>query len=230
VRTIARDRAATAHAAASAPLFARRVAPRAAFIGDSFTEASQVLPAQSFVALVAKRFHWQPVNLGQGGTGYVEPGPPGLGRAPLPDRAARIGATRADYVVVAAGINDANRHYPASRIEAAVARTLDTIRRQLPRATVIVVGPFWPNGYPIPEIDQIDQEVKQAALARHLPFVDPIGERWITGTNDGLVKGNRSRYIGPDGTHPTVAGQAYIARRIEQDLTRLGIRPWVASP
>lgn len=198
--------------------------PTAVFLGDSYTEAGQVVSNESFPVLVAQHFGWNGVNLGEGGTGYLAEGPVEFpDRAPFPDRVAAIVASDPDVVIVAGGINDQELITDdGTAFRAAVAATLDPLRAGLPNAEIYVVGPFWPNGYPVENITLANQIISEEAAARGLPFIDPVGGQWITGTNDGSEPGNRVDYIGPDGTHPTAAGHAWIAQRLIESLTAAG--------
>lgn len=71
----------------------------------------------------------------------------------------------------------------------------------------------------------MNQIIAEEAAARGLTFVSPVDGQWITGSNDGTDPGNRVEYIGEDGTHPTVAGQAWIAEQLIASLTAAGVTP-----
>lgn len=205
------------------PLEATRT--HVAFLGDSYTEASQVKQAESFVYLLGQQYGWATANDGSGGTGYVNPGPQGSGRYSLPNRVKQVVGQDPAIVFVSAGINDAGRNYSDGQLTKAIDLTLDGLQDGLPKARIVVIGPWWPNGFPTADAKRIDGLTKVAADERGLDFIDPIADRWITGSNDGTVAGNRSRYIGPDGTHPNAAGQAYLADKIAAALTTIGIKP-----
>lgn len=204
--------------------------PVAAFLGDSFTEAGNVKPDQSFVDIVSKYFGYFPTNDGSGGTGYLNPGPAYLHRSPIPDRVPNVVAQHPALVLVAGGINDAGRSDSDAALSSAIDKTLDGLTAGLPTARIVVVGCWWPNQKPTADAVRINGLLKKAATDRHLGFIDPIGDKWITGTNDANPPGNRAQYIGSDGTHPNAAGQAYIAGRLIDDLRQLGVRSVSSTP
>ncbi|MGY1711350.1 SGNH/GDSL hydrolase family protein [Geodermatophilus sp. SYSU D00758] len=213
-----------AAAPAEPPIHADRgPAPLAVVLGDSWSEGSGAeYPGGGFADQLAEAQGWRLINASQGGTGYVTDGPENYPkRAPLPERVPDVVAQGPDVVMVVAGLNDAGRDYTTEQLEGAVEATLRPLRDQLPEALVVVIGPFWPNEEPIDSALQVDAVIRQEAEDLGLPFVSPIEERWITGTNDGTPLGNRAQYIGTgvDGTHPTQAGHDYLADRIEQFLT-----------
>jgi len=198
--------------------------PTAVFLGDSFVEGGQVSDAERFVTLVSDHFGWTPVNEGEGGTGFITDGPAEFPeRAPLTERVSAVVASAPDVVVVAAGINDTGRGYTDDQVRAAVTQTLTDLRAGLPNAQIYVVGPFWPNGYPTESALTVNAIVAEVAASLSMPFIDPIVGGWITGTNDGAEPGNRVDFIGPDGTHPTVAGHAWIAEQIIAALESNGV-------
>ena len=189
--------------------------PVALWIGDSFTEASQVPEAERFPTLVSSHFNWHVENRAEGGTGYVTDGPAEFPeREPLPSHVASVVEAQPDVVFVAGGLNDTSRGYSEDQIRDAVRATLGDLRSGLPDAEIFVVGPFWPRGDPIAEVLLVRDIVKEESQSLGLPFLDPIDGGWV----------NRdASLIGPDGTHPSAAGQAAIAQRLIDELTALGV-------
>ena len=55
-----------------------------------------------------------------------------------------------------------------------------------------------------------------------MPFIDPLAERWVTGSRDSGT-GNAPQYILKDDTHPNPAGHQYFADRLATDLRKLGL-------
>lgn len=190
--------------------------PVAVFLGDSWVEGTGADTAQvMFAQQVADTFGWQLVNGGQGGTGYLDEGPPEFPeRGPIGERVAETVAAGPDIVIVAAGINDTGDGYASEEVTAAVTGALQALRDQLPGVPVVVVGPWWPNGFPTESAEMVDRVVTDVATALGLPFVSPMAEQWITGSNDGTVPGNREEFIGPDGAHPSQAGHDYLAQKL----------------
>ncbi len=199
--------------------------PVAVFLGDEWTEGQGAdSPTTAFAEQVARAHGWRLINAGQGGTGYVTDGPAASpGRSPLPERVADVVAQHPDVVIVAAGLDDAGQGYRGEQVTAAVRSTLEGLRQQLPDAFLAVIGPFWPNQEPIPSALEVDRAVSSVATELRLPFVSPISDKWITGTNDGTPLGNRARYIrtGDGGPTPTQEGHDYLATKINEWLDTL---------
>jgi lysophospholipase L1-like esterase len=152
-------------------------------------------------------------------TGYVTDGPVEFPeRAPFPDRVPAVIAAEPDVVLVAGGINDTDRAYSEDRLRTAITGTLSGLQQGLPEAQIVVVGPWWPTGYPTESAEQVDDIVTEVAASLDLPVVSPIDQGWITGTADGVEPGNRAEFIGPDGAHPSQAGHDYLADRLYEWL------------
>jgi hypothetical protein len=90
-----------------------------------------------------------------------------------------------------------------------------------PSAKIIVVGPPSYSGDPGAGLLGIRAQLKSAAQGAGAEFVDPIAEGWISDDADDL--------IGPDGDHPTVAGQHYLQARIAAVIEQASPGP-VAEP
>ncbi|ALE07617.1 hypothetical protein AL755_06485 [Arthrobacter sp. ERGS1:01] len=93
-------------------------------------------------------------------------------------------------------------------IGAAASAAFAEAKAKSPQAVMLVVGP--PSYTDQPESDRlaVRDEVQDAAVAVGAMFVDPIAQGWIMGHVDDL--------IGPDGDHPSVAGQHYIKAQMEK--------------
>lgn len=111
-------------------------------------------------------------------------------------------ALKPGMVVVQGGHNDSGS--PEAQVQAAARDVLSRLHAALPKAKIIVIGPIWPSG-DVPQIERIlEGDLKQIATAAGARFVDPIADGWFSG---GYAK-----LIGSDGTHPTDAGHARIAK------------------
>lgn len=139
------------------------------------------------------------VDAAENGAGYAATGANGSVFRDLVDR---VVDDRSQVVVVFGSDNDVGQ----PDLAAAIAGTLDRIRTLAPRARLIVVGP------PAPPADapQQLQGVRDAlqAVTGHVDgqFVDPLALKWF--------QGGDSRYVGPDGEHPSAAGEVYLARKM----------------
>jgi lysophospholipase L1-like esterase len=202
--------------------------PMALFIGDSYIGGTGAERGDGgFAWTVASKMGWKPVIDGQGGTGYVSRGPQTHNeRQPVRERI--VDDTEQfdfDYVIIAAGLNDSSRGYSAEKIEAEAAAAFRGVHEAEPQARLIVIGPFWPgDGWVLESAQQVSASVKKAALADGALYLDPFGEKWLTGRK-GDNNGNAERYISSDGTQPNQKGHDYLAGRIVRDLAEAGIVP-----
>jgi lysophospholipase L1-like esterase len=194
-------------------------APVVMFLGDSYTTGKLgQLPERTYAAETARALGWQVILGGYRGTGFVAKGHVGKTFAVLFDEQLAW-RPAPDLVIVSGGHND-RLHSPAVVAEAAK-RLFTTIQQRWTGARLVVLGPMW-GGDPVPEVIAIRDALAGVAQEQHLTFIDPLGERWITGDRT-LGTGNAQSYILPDGTHPTVEGARYIAGRLVTDLRRLNL-------
>ncbi|MGN7250034.1 SGNH/GDSL hydrolase family protein [Arthrobacter sp. SAFR-014] len=205
----AKNRASRRYAIRSASKHAA-TGPMLTVLGDSFVAGEPHVPAsETFPHKLAHSMGWT-VRFadGQGGTGYVAPG--GDGSAPYPVRIQDLAAVPADVLLISGGYNDTWNVVTGvksiSQVQAAIDSTLHAAPRVAPK--VIVVGPFWTRPEETPaQAYAINDYVHGAALARGFRFVDVLTDNWVT-------LENRAGIISEDDTHPTAAGQDYIAARL----------------
>jgi hypothetical protein len=153
------------------------------------------------------------------GSGYSSPGVRGLTFAQM---AATVIDPDTDLVIVFGSVNDAGE--PEESYAADVAATLATIRKRVPSATVIVVGPAWVDARIPPEVEQLEEVLRAASLRAEVDFVNPLEKRWFFDPNRSNVVG----LISTDGLHPTDAGHRYLAERMA-DLVNLELRARAAD-
>ncbi|HEU5160555.1 MAG TPA: SGNH/GDSL hydrolase family protein [Streptosporangiaceae bacterium] len=195
-------------------------APIVMFLGDSYTTGgTKTRPERAYAADAARELGWQVIIGGLGGTGFVAPG---ATHEPFDALFERQLAWRPepDMIIVAGGHND--RTYAPARVAAAAEALLAKIRQLWPDSRVLLVGPMWGNGAPDPAVLEIRDALGVVARTLKIPFIDPLGGRWITGDRAGHV-GNAVRYIEPDGVHPNAEGHRYLATRLVGELRRLGL-------
>ncbi|RJL30839.1 SGNH/GDSL hydrolase family protein [Bailinhaonella thermotolerans] len=196
-----------------------RRAPVVMVIGDSFTVGHRGVPGErTYAAAVARTLGWQIITAGASGTGLVEPGRAGkdfraafereLSWRPAPD-----------LVIVSGGHND-RRHHP-SVIADGVADLLGRIESHWPGVPAALVGPLWVGDPPKAAVGVRDA-MARAAAEMEVPFIDPVGERWIGG-DPGDGRSEAARFLLPDGVHPTYAGHRRLAERLTDALRRLGL-------
>ena len=196
--TEARPGAFASLAPVKAPI-ARRLA---VFLGDSYTSGYLGIGEGSdgWPAIVSGSAGWRMVNLAEPGIGFVNPG----WTAPVRTQVAEAIGLKPDLVVLAAGHND--EHYGTDRTARAANTVLDELGAGLPDAILVVIGPIWYDGSPVPTIVALRDHLRARAAASGALFIDPIAGRWFAGSNHQL--------IGADGIHPTSSGHRHIARLV----------------
>ncbi|MFA1544684.1 SGNH/GDSL hydrolase family protein [Actinomadura chokoriensis] len=198
----------------------RRAAPVVMFLGDSYTVGDRgVQPESTYASATARLLGWQVVVGGRAGTGFVRTGRGGepflglfesqLGWRPAPD-----------MLIVSGGHND--WRFPAAQVAAAAHLLLERVRQRWPGTRLVLMGPLWGTGSPLPGALAVRDALKNLAGQLGVPFVDPIGEQWITGDRPAGA-GNAARLIKADRTHPNPAGHRYVAARLAADIERLGL-------
>jgi hypothetical protein len=131
--------------------------------------------------------------------GYAEPDPTG---ATFPRLAQDAGAGFDLVVFFGSRFDIAS----AGDVEAAATEAFAAVRAASPDASLVVIGPAWPDadapGYIVTNRDA----VAAAAGPFGAVFVDPLAEGWFADTAAALID--------PDGVHPTPEGHRYLADRI----------------
>ncbi len=181
----------------------------AVFIGDSYTQGTGASsPGLRWTTLVAARRGWQETNLGFGGTGYLTAaGVQGCGRPVCPnyqDVVDQAVAAEPDVVVVSGGQND----FPAfetdqPRVAKAINQTFGDLRRELPDAHLIVVGPST-AGKVNPTVTNFDSVVERAAQRHGVTYISLV--RPTPAITPGMVLA--------DGAHVNDEGHSAIAERL----------------
>lgn len=144
-------------------------------------------------------------HIGAGGTGFVKSSSE---RQPYPARLADLLDRRADLVVVQASGNDALCDFTA--VESTAESFLTATVSRFPR--VLLLGPMWAldGSERLPELRKRLQSVAERTGAE---YVDTDG--WLS-----------SRWIGPDGAHPTWPGHVrlawFTARAVRRSCRRPG--------
>lgn len=187
-------------------------------LGDSYTAGiTTVPPEQTYAGETARRLGWQVVIAGYAGTGFVSRGKIGKDFADLYETQLAW-RPAPDMVVVSGGHNDV--YYPY-RVGPAANRLLTRIKARWPKSHLVLMGPLW-GGDPPPQALRVRDTLRETATTLQVPFIDPLAERWITGNIHGKT-GNARRFILRDGTHPTAAGNRYIADKLVVELRVRGL-------
>ncbi len=184
--------------------------PVAAYLGDSYTTgwAGAGIGKRGWPAIVSASFGWKTVNRAVAGTGFVNPGWTGQR---IRSRVTAVLKAKPGIVFVAGGHNDSR--FGARATGKAADVVLRRLRRELPDAVIVVIGPIWANGSPPAAIRGIRTELRRHAAAIGAVFVDPIREGWFAGS--------AGRFILADGIHPSNAGHRRIAARVLAALDAL---------
>lgn len=125
---------------------------------------------------------------------------------PIPQRAGDIARSyEPDVYVLAGGKNDV---VETARVVAGLERTIETLRRLDPQATVVVLSPF-ASGHPTPRTAEQTEAFRQVADERGLSFVDV-----------SRVLAGDPALIGADDTHPTDRGHERIAAYVADQLAK----------
>lgn len=203
------------------PARAKPTPPSVYFLGDSYTVGVQATPeSQTYASVLARRQGWRTVIAGYPFAGFVHRDKRGRDYADL--FRSRLANRPAPNMLVIAGAHN-DRTEPARRVRAKAAALLTGVHRHWPRTRLVVVGPMW-GGDPPRSALRVRSAVGQAARSRHVPFVDPLGEEWLTGRQSEGT-GNAGRYVLPDRTHPNAAGHRYLAARLHADLAKRRLLP-----
>ncbi|WP_161631783.1 SGNH/GDSL hydrolase family protein [Rhodococcus sp. JG-3] len=191
----------------------------AVFVGDSYTEGvGSSSDSSRWSSEVARDMRWFEINLGVGGTGYLNSmesaGCMRASCAAYMDQAGVVAQFSPNVVVVAGGQNDmAAMLIDPSVVQASVHKTYGEIRRALPNVQIVAVGPSFPMPADDPEVERsrrlLDETVRSAA-----------GE--VAGTYVSLLDPpviDQSMVL-PDLTHVNDSGHRSISDRVVSVLSR----------
>ncbi|GAA2239454.1 SGNH/GDSL hydrolase family protein [Herbiconiux moechotypicola] len=192
-----------------------RDAPVVAFYGDSYTLGTGASdPSKRWSTIVSADRGWNEFNYSVNGLGFVN------NRASTPpdylpgDGVAEVLALDPDIVVVTMGLND-NFSMPqrATEIREAIRIDFETLARELPEASIVVVEPFWYTDARPESVALIIDWVREAA--------EDIGADQIQGASRWLE--GHPEWMAADGLHPNDRGYAEMASRMDQELAALGL-------
>jgi lysophospholipase L1-like esterase len=176
-------------------------------IGDSLSTGFGTSPANAWPQLIATSHRDDTVpleilNIAQNGSGYLNVGLTGTTFAWQVEQAV---TPKADLVLFFGSVNDM-RHDPAD-LAPVIAEIYASARLRAPHATFLVVGPPAYSTRPEARRLALRDVLEQAAQEAGARFVDPIAEGW-------LVE-DLGRFVGPDGLHPSVAGNHHLRDKME---------------
>jgi lysophospholipase L1-like esterase len=177
--------------------------PVAAFLGDSYTSGyvGAGIGAAGWPAIVSTSIGLRAFVRAVPGTGFVNPGWTGQ---PIRTRLAAVIAANPRIVFLAGGHND--RRYATSRSAAAAHDVIARLRRGLPDALIVIVGPIWADGNPPAHIRALRDVLRREARSIGAVFIDPLRDGWFTGSWHRLILS--------DGIHPSDEGHRRIAKLV----------------
>lgn len=170
----------------------------AAILGDSFTEA-----ADGYAAQLANLMGWDAEIMGQGGTGYVNPGHAEENESAFPDRVPAIVELAPQVVVVQGSTNDGD----GSGLREAADSVYSQLKAGLPESQIVAVGPVGAPAIPREKVDTARSTLAEAAAAHGIPFIDPVEEGWLA-----------DPALFADGVHPTPEGHKQLASLIAEAI------------
>jgi lysophospholipase L1-like esterase len=197
-----------------------RPRPTLAIVGGSYTAGvGPSNPMLSWAVDLASKMRWDAVIYGLPGAGYVRTGSDDLGpmaRMLTDEQLQRVSPA---LVLVQAGYDDGKVLFGIGGEQ--VRRTVELIRAEAPQAAIGLVTVFTSPARPIPaRFYRIDSAIVAAAEAvdPNVIIMDPLTGQW------------KYQHV-DDGLHPTAAGDAWIARKVDAVLRAHGVdsRPAITA-
>jgi hypothetical protein len=199
--------------------------PLAVWVGDTWLAGEGVGGADDGIAARASRaMGWSYLLDLQSASGWTQTAiaKTERGAVPLLGRITAAAAHRPRIVLLEGGTNDAAHAAAASSVRAAAMTTMVAAKKAVPAGVpVVVIGPQWPDAAVPQAVLEIRAAVEAAAVAERLPFIDPIGEHWVTGSRASGTSagtGTAPAYTGTDGADPSAAGTSAYAADLARDL------------
>ena len=190
---------------------------KSVFFGDAIVAGANAGDgSQTFVDVASRLLGWGHSDYGFPGSGFTTAGSYKGGR----DYLARIQQLRGyniDVLVIEGGANDgaADPKVLQSKVQAVV----DAARTLVPAATIVLMGPWSSSDTPTPAAAATNEVLRAFAAEAKLPYIDPINEKWISGSYPG--SGNAADYISVDGYFPNAKGHEFFGQRVAEDLKHL---------
>ena len=183
-------------------------APVVAFYGDSYTLGTGLADLSGrWSTVICEDRGWREFNPSVNGLGFVN----NRSTQNLPEQ---IVAEDPDIVFVTMGLND-NFSYDrvGTGIRDQIAADFEYLTTELPDARFIVVEPFWYTDERPESVEIIIDWVHDAAEREGADWI-PGASHWIEG---------HPEWMAGDGLHPNEDGYAEMTRRMDAELTLLGL-------
>jgi len=182
---------------------------RVAFYGDSYTLGTGATDfSKRWSTIISEQRDWNEFNPSVNGLGFV------TNRGPGQDLPELIIANKPDIVFITMGLNDNFSFDEApDEIRQAITDDFTKLKTALPDARFIVVEPFWYSDERGRSVETIIGWVKDAAEEIDADYI-PGASHWIEG---------HLEWMAGDGLHPNDEGYAEMARRMDEELVKLGL-------
>jgi len=180
---------------------------KVAFYGDSYTLGTGASSYDvRWSTVVSKARNWQEFNPSVNGLGFVT-----NRSVDLPEE---VIENDPDIVFITMGLND-NFSYPdeADLIHDTIDADFERLTSALPDARFIVVEPFWYTDERPESVEIIIGWVRDAAERHNTDYIAGASH-WIEG---------HPEWMAADGLHPNDDGYAEMAKRMDSELTKLGL-------
>ena len=187
----------------SAPLVGPKSGVPLTIIGDDFTVQDASSSAQYWPEIAAGSAKVRATIYADSGAGYLAE--PEDGEGAFPASAAQIDSS-AKAVILFGGANDAGAS--TLSVYRAATSTISAAQTSAPKATVVIVGPAWPQGSVPAGVSRIRDLLKAAAALAHVKFVDPLAEHWLAASDA----------VNPNGATLTPRGQEAVAKHMRSVL------------
>lgn len=179
--------------------------------GDSWT-AGLFLPnpKTSFAYQSASALGLDATVAGGSGTGYLNEGAAGQGT--YNTRLAAMPVSDAKLLVIQGSVNDLNKNL--LELGPAFDKTIATARAVFPTAQIVILGPATSTWPAPPALARVDDILGERSANAGLAYISPYVQQWITTENYPAV-------IDKANAHPSPAGHAYLASKLEAALNSL---------
>ena len=186
-------------------------ATQVAFYGDSYTLGTGASDeSKRWSTIICEQRGWSEFNPSVNGLGFVN----NRGTFGEGDEPSQVIADDPDILFITMGLND-NFSYDraADQIKSQITDDFERLKEALPDARIIVVEPFWYTDQRPKSVEIIIGWVKDAAAEIDADYI-PGASHWIEG---------HPEWMAADGLHPNDDGYAAMAKRMNEELTTLGL-------
>lgn len=185
--------------------------PLVGFYGDSYTLGTGASsPKKRWSTVISAERNWREFNPSVNGLGFIN----NRSRFGPGDEPSDIIAQKPDIVFVTMGLNDNFSYaFAADAIHKQITDDFGRLKKGLPEARFIIVEPFWYTDDRPRSLGIISAWVKEAAASIRADYI-PGASHWIE---------HHPEWMASDGLHPNDAGYTEMARRMDEELKKLGL-------